>query len=341
MTQFSVDGRNVNHTMIDGMKLMLSEGVPHKSRVGEVIEILHPVISCYRKPRERMCYYPERDANPYFHIFEALWMLVGTNDVKWLERFNPRMLEFSDDGQTLNGAYGKRWRSWFGYDQIDAVITNLKNDKGTRRAVVAIWDGHKDLTNTKSKDLPCNISVIFQLRHGKLQMTVNNRSNDMLWGAYGANVVHFSFLQEYVADMIGAEVGEYFQISNNLHVYTNKEGYPLEKCKNITELFDPYQDNGENFTYSKKLVEDAANFMNDLQDFMETAHTNQKRLFPATNSWFTDVAYPMLESYNAFKAKDYPKAFQELENVLAPDIQLACKMWLDRRYQKFLIKKSV
>lgn len=341
MMQFSVDGRNVNHTMIDGMKLMLSEGVPHKSRVGEVIEILHPVISCYRKPRERMCYYAERDANPYFHIFEALWMLVGTNDVKWLERFNPRMLEFSDDGQTLNGAYGKRWRSWFGYDQIDAVITNLKNDKGTRRAVVAIWDGYKDLTNTKSKDLPCNISVIFQLRHGKLQMTVNNRSNDMLWGAYGANVVHFSFLQEYIADMIGAEVGEYFQISNNLHVYTNKEGYPLEKCKNIKELFDPYQENGDNFTYSKKLVEDAPNFMNDLQDFMETAQSNQKRLFPATNPWFTDVAYPMLESYNAFKAKDYPKAFQFLEDIKAPDIQLACKMWLDRRYQKFLVKKSV
>ena len=33
----------------------------------------------------------------------------------------------------------------------------------------------------------------------KLCMTVCNRSNDMLWGAYGANVVHMSMLQEFVA----------------------------------------------------------------------------------------------------------------------------------------------
>ena len=50
-------------------------------------------------------------------------------------------------------------------------------------------------------------------------MSIVNRSNDMIWGAYGANAVHMSMLLEYMAAMTGFQVGIYYQISNNLHAY--------------------------------------------------------------------------------------------------------------------------
>ena len=67
-----------------------------------------------------------------------------------------------------------------------------------------MWDAKQDLSHrNESKDLPCNTHVYFSIREGFLDMTVCNRSNDLIWGCCGANAVHMSFLQEYVATMWG------------------------------------------------------------------------------------------------------------------------------------------
>jgi hypothetical protein len=54
-------------------------------------------------------------------------------------------------------------------------------------------------------------------------MTVTCRSNDAIWGAHGANAVHFSVLQEYVAAAVGVLVGPMVQLSNNYHIYADRE----------------------------------------------------------------------------------------------------------------------
>ena len=85
-------------------------GIWQESRSGKVIEYPEPVMTTYKRPEERVLFYPSRDANPFFHLFEALWMLAGKNDLEYVSRFNSRMKDFSDDGKILNGAYGHRWR---------------------------------------------------------------------------------------------------------------------------------------------------------------------------------------------------------------------------------------
>ena len=90
-----------------------------------------------------------------------------------------------------------------------------------RRAVLEMWDAEGELRMANScKDHPCNTHIYFNVRDNILDMTVCNRSNDMIWGALGANAVHMSILQEYIASHIGARVGIYTQFSNNLHAYT-------------------------------------------------------------------------------------------------------------------------
>ena len=109
----NVYARNVSEALYIGLMLLQDKGEWVESRSGHVIEYPSPVMTVYKRPEERVLFYPSRDANPFFHLFEALWMLAGRDDLKFVSRFNKRMKDFSDDGVTLNGAYGYRWKEYF------------------------------------------------------------------------------------------------------------------------------------------------------------------------------------------------------------------------------------
>ena len=108
--------RNVNHALPLGLTLLYDNGVARKSRAGNVIEYPEPVTTVYSRPRERVLFGYERNANPFFHFMEGLWMLDGRNDVKGVASYVKRMETYSDDGKILQGAYGHRWRNHFGID---------------------------------------------------------------------------------------------------------------------------------------------------------------------------------------------------------------------------------
>ncbi len=118
-------------------------------------------------------------------------MLDGRDDVASIASYVKRMETYSDDGKTLQGAYGYRWRSHFSIDQLLSVINKFQVSPEDRRIVLTMWDPITDLGigQRRSKDLPCNTHVYFKIRDNHLLMTVCCRSNDIVWGAYGANVV--------------------------------------------------------------------------------------------------------------------------------------------------------
>lgn len=144
--------------------------VYRQSRNGPVIMIEEPVTITYTHPNERVLFNPSRDANPFFHLYEALWMLAGRNDVEPLSYYVSKMRDYSDDGKTLNGAYGYRWRTanasvlddigklaWHrqhgGIDQLDLIVNHLKTDPHSRRAVLQMWNVEDDLLKI---GMPCN-----------------------------------------------------------------------------------------------------------------------------------------------------------------------------------------
>lgn len=210
---------SVNEAFPAILQELLSEGELTDTRNGLVKSLPGVSTITYQNPRHRVLFSPERDANPFFHVAESLWMLAGRDDLEYVEYFAKNMASFSSNGRTLHGAYGQRW---YRYDQIQTVIEQLRSNPDSRRVVLSMWDAVIDLADTpeNAKDKPCNLMVLFEIRKGRLNMTVFNRSNDAVWGTFGANAVHFSFLQEYIACSVGVEVGVYNQVSNNLHLYT-------------------------------------------------------------------------------------------------------------------------
>lgn len=318
--------RNVNHAIVESLWALKTMAVKETSRNGEALVFPEPVTTVYARPDERVLFWGERDANPVFHLMESIWMLAGRDDVEFVKYFNSRMINFSDDGHTLNGAYGHRWRKRFVVDQLPAIIRHLEKTPDSRRAVLTMWGVLQDLCEIEtSKDVCCNTQAFFDIRGGQLNMTVLNRSNDLVWGAYGANAVHFSILQEFIASALGVKLGVYRQFSNNLHLYT--ELYDFKKYIEVPPtLHDPYTSR-EVAPHSLLDDSDWAGFLRDCERFCCAPFENPKGY---RHSFFPYVAYPMAMVVKTRKEKVGNGKYWA-ENIIAEDWRRATLEWIERR----------
>lgn len=327
--------RNVNHAYPMGLHMLRGCGIERNSRAGRVLECPEPVATVYAKPTERVLFDRHRDANPFFHFMESLWMLGGRNDVSFVTHFAKRMHTFSDDGQTLNGAYGFRWRKCYTGDQLDILVNMLRKDPETRRAVLQMWYP-EDLVNQKSLDLPCNTNIYFKVRGDKiygdakptLHMTVCCRSNDIIWGAYGANAVHMSMLLEYMAGRTGYAVGTYTQVSDSYHAY-------LDTMPKLAEDRDLYLTEG---VVPRPIMDDPTTWDEDLSMFLSTRPLRESSYH---NSWFWLVALPISVAWEYHKIHQYGNAQSTAQLCKATDWSLACLEWLERRKQNHERRSSV
>lgn len=317
---YSILARNVNEAFFQGMRLLLHNGIDGTSRNGKVIYLPEPVATTYTRPNERVLFCPERDANPFFHFMEGLWMLDGRRDSAFVSQFNARMGEYANEVGDFDGAYGDRWRYHFGHDQLGTIADMLRSCPDTRRAVLSMWDGRTDL-GRDSLDIPCNTHAYFSRRGNNLNMTVCCRSNDAVWGAYGANAVHMSMLLEVMAAMVGCEVGYYVQFSNNLHVYPEVKNH--RKLMGMDHFNDHYKDGLIKF----KLVRDPKTWFDDLRQFVA-----QPDLFiQSDNPLFYHVAVPMYRAWTAHKEGRSDAALDWCGVIEDQAWSLACRQWLERR----------
>lgn len=314
--------RNVNDAYVQGLTHLSLCGTKENSRNGPVIRAPGPVITQYLRPNERVLFSPERDANPFFHFMEGLWMLGGRQDAAFVTQFNSQMMEYANDQGTFDGAYGWRWRRHFGYDQLMTIVEVLNQDRTTRRAVLSMYNGGWDLRKTSSLDIPCNTHAYFAVRGDELHMTVCCRSNDAIWGAYGANAVHMSMLLEVMAAFTGLKVGTYVQVSNDFHYYP--------EVKNHAELA---ADPSSNDMYVSKglikhvLVHEPETWFGDLQRFLNYPAT----MFPSYNHVFSHVAHPMYAAWVAYKSGNYMEAIDLCRTIEDQAWSYVCLKWVERR----------
>lgn len=209
---------SINHMARKVYDALIKIGYESDSRNGRVLRFAEPITTTYTKPWNRVGMVYGRDANQVFHHMESLWMLAGRDDVGFLDMFNSQIKQYSDDGGSFNAPYGWRIRKEFGHDQLKGVIATLSTDIESRQAVIQIWRSTDLIKETKDK--ACNMILVCAVVFGKLQMTVYNRSNDLIYGGVtGTNPVHFSYIQEYIAEQLHLPMGHLIFISNNAHVY--------------------------------------------------------------------------------------------------------------------------
>ena len=347
MFVITVDG--VNDAYAQGLRYICENGQLQGSRAGEVLALPTPLTVVYEKPQERVLFDPSRDANPFFHIFEALWLLSGRNDARWLDKFvSDFSARFAEEDGHLHGSYGYRWRNHFDMegggnsnmpDQLDTVIRLLRANPDDRRAVISMWDPVADLGADK-KDVPCNDMIFLRIRRdfdhelktgtSVLDLTVCCRSNDFCFGMTGANAVQFSVSQEYLAGRIGVGIGRYYQIGHNTHLYTSI--LPKLDTPKKLETYPGFVPMGTNWEAWDE----------DLKKFMAWTESEDPDILTQgyTNTWFSTTAEPLFLAHWMWKhghklgALNYLAAF----DIMAPDWRLAAMEWMQRRLARSMSK---
>lgn len=330
-----IEARNINHVWFRAVYLvndLLRDEKPVDSRQSRLVRALPvPVVTSYSHPTERVLFDPVRDANPFFHLHEALWMLAGRDDAAFLDAFvADYSARFAEEGGRQHGAYGFRWRHHFGRDQLEECIHLLRTNPLDRQAVIQMWDPEYDLGVPGLKDRPCNTTAYLRADRGLLDLTVLCRSNDVVWGAYGANSVHFSVLQEYLAARIGLPVGWMCQVSNNWHIYDDAM-HLVNYDSAIAGTRVPYPG-------TLPLVEDPDSFDEELEAYLEDPESADKRSGGWRNSIFLKTAHPMWMANLLRREKDYDAALDYARRIAAPDWREASVAWIERRKAKALAK---
>lgn len=312
---------NAPQALEEALWQMKANAKEEDSRNDKVMVMPGPTMIEIERSTERVIFCPVRNANPFFHVMEFVWMMAGENEVTWIEKFNSRIREYADKNSNIShGAYGARWARWFGRNQILDVISLIRSDPTTRRAVLGMWDPRFDLD--PHNDLPCNTHIYFRNANGFLDMTVCNRSNDLIWGALGANVVHMTLLHELVARAVCMWPGKYRVFTNNLHMYKDRPDF--EPLWDHPACVDFYGDLRPMVLLRSE--ESADNFMRDCQNMLMGHYAFRCK-------WMTQVALPMYHAYMERKNKQ-GDGLGFVKDIQAQDWKMACKQWIERKDEK-------
>jgi thymidylate synthase len=190
-------------------------GFPSRERIGVQYTVLDP--------RQRVPFVPARRLNIVFNFAEALWYLSGRDDLDFIAYYAPSMLNYSMDGRTLTGtAYG---RKLFGADdgksQWESIVSQIRDDPDTKRAVMQIFDG-AELRVKDNIDVSCTLGLQFLLRESALHAVSYMRANDAYRGMV-SDVFSFTFLQEFLAAELGLGLGSYVHTVGSLHIYLHDD----------------------------------------------------------------------------------------------------------------------
>lgn len=302
------------------VKHMLLHGIEESTRAGPALVCPTPMIFCLTDPTRRVVQNPVRKPNHAFHISEAMWMLDGDNDGKKLDVYiHDFSSRFGEADGRIHDAYGNRWINHFGFSQIKAAVDILQSDSHSRQALISMWDPATDLL-AKTKTRPCNLQLLFRINQGRLDMTVTNRSNDLVWGALGANIVHMTILQEVVAALVGVPLGRYYVMSNNLHMYKIHQDM-AEKSLAYTPvsiLVDP-------------IVDDPSTFLSEVYDWNKHG---SNRFIDYTNKWIPSTVGNVQKTFALVKQKKYPEARAAALNIACPSWCVAITLGLQGKWKK-------
>jgi thymidylate synthase len=144
---------------------------------------------------------------------EWLWYLSENPSVKEISKLAKIWGDIADEDGNVNSNYGYQWSRT---RQLNRVISELIENRESRRASISIYDGKE--SHLHSKDTPCTYALGFNIVNNKLQMFISMRSCDLVYG-FCNDQYCFSMLQQLIANTLQLEVGTSTWSIQSLHIY--------------------------------------------------------------------------------------------------------------------------
>jgi len=140
------------------------------------------------------------------------------------------------------------------FNQVDKALYDLKHNPSSRRILVNMYN-HADLHEMALA--PCAYSVTFNVTGNKLNMILNQRSQDMLT-ANGWNVMQYAALLMMFAQVSDLKPGILLHVIADAHIYDRhvpairkmltNTSYPAPEVKLDPTIKDFYQFTPDSFT---------------------------------------------------------------------------------------------
>jgi len=115
------------------------------------------------------------------------------------------------------------------FNQIEWVVSKLKEKPYTRRAIAVTWRHERD---SQSENPPCLVEIVWNVKQGKLYQTCTFRSHD-IYRAWLFNVFALRRLQEEIAERLGLQPGSLIVLSVSAHVYESN----WEEAERLVEKY--------------------------------------------------------------------------------------------------------
>ena len=156
-------------------------------------------------------------------IDELLWIWQKKSNK--IEDLNSHIWDqWAGEDGTIGKAYGYQMARKYEFktkdgikemDQVDYVLYLLKNDPSSRRIMTNIFC-HDELKDMNLE--PCAFGTQWLVKEGKLDLILNQRSQDML-AANGWNTMQYAALTHMFAQVAGLEVGTLTHNIGDCHIY--------------------------------------------------------------------------------------------------------------------------
>ncbi|MCL2064026.1 MAG: thymidylate synthase [Candidatus Cloacimonetes bacterium] len=160
-----------------------------------------------------------RPTNLEAAIDEILWIWQKKSNL--VKDLNSKIWDsWTDEKGSIGKAYGYQLGRIIDFpegkmDQVDWLLLTLKNNKSSRRMITNIFN-HDDLKDMGLQ--PCAWSITLNVTGNKLNMILNQRSQDILV-ANNWNVCQYAILLHILAITSDLEAGELVHIIADAHIY--------------------------------------------------------------------------------------------------------------------------
>ena len=177
-------------------------------------------------------------------VSELLWFIEGSDDERRLAeiRFNKKreglrdLEKYStiwtdnaenqgknlgykndDDTKLLGPVYGVQWRNWMGIDQLESLLTGIKNNPDSRRHILSAWNvGQLD----KMALPPCHVMSQFYVSGDFISCHMYQRSADMFLGV-PFNIASYALLLSIIGKILDLKPKSFVHSFGDAHIYLN------------------------------------------------------------------------------------------------------------------------
>jgi thymidylate synthase len=228
-------------------------------RTGSIVKALpHQVISFPIKRHIEVI--GSRQVYPKSAAAELAWTLMGDKNITWLQKHTKMWDKFTNENNEIDCAYGWRWQTAFGRNQLWKAIQALRNDSSDRQIFISAWDPSKDgLGNRWSKNVPCPVGFMLNVIGGKLNLSFFMRSSDIVVGLI-YDSIFYELLLIAIANELNVQYGQFTIFLNHAHVYASHFDIAEQMLRNykdyvITEIYKPDQFVPQDFLISGPIAE--------------------------------------------------------------------------------------